>query len=38
MMIGVDEETAHEDACKLEHVLSDKSIKKIKDLVMNKRR
>ena len=38
MMLGVDEKTAHEDACKLEHVLSDKSIQKIKDKVMNQRR
>lgn len=36
LLIGVDEETAHEDACKLEHVLSKKSIQKIKDLVMKK--
>ncbi len=36
IMLGVDEETAHEDACKLEHVLSKKSIQKIKELVMKK--
>ena len=30
MAIGVDEETAYEDSCKIEHFISDKSIEKIK--------
>ncbi len=29
MMLGVDEETAREDACKMEHVLSEESFKAI---------
>ena len=31
--IGVDKETAVKDACKIEHVVSDKTIKAIKDFV-----
>ena len=30
MMLGVDEETASEDACKIEHLISDKSFESIK--------
>ena len=30
MMLGVDEETAAEDACKIEHVISDKSFETLK--------
>ena len=30
MTIGVDEETAYEDSCKIEHFISDKSMEKIK--------
>ncbi len=30
IMLGVDEQTASEDACKIEHVISDKSFEKIK--------
>ena len=33
--LGVDKETAAEDACKMEHVLSDKSFNAIKDHVAN---
>ena len=31
MALGVDEETAYEDACKIEHHISDTSIEKIKE-------
>lgn len=31
MAMGVDEETAYEDACRIEHYISDKSILKIKE-------
>jgi len=31
MMIGVDEETAYSDACKIEHCISDKSFSCLKD-------
>jgi len=31
MALGVDEETAYEDACKIEHYISDKSVDKIKE-------
>ena len=34
--IGVDEQTAANDACKIEHVLSDESIAAIKKIVENK--
>ena len=33
MSIGVDKTTAEEDACRIEHVISDKSFKAIKELV-----
>lgn len=33
--LGVDEETAAEDACKMEHDISDKSFKAIKEHVKN---
>lgn len=35
-MIGVDEETASEDACKIEHVISDKTFEAIKKLMSDK--
>lgn len=31
MALGVDEETAYEDACRIEHYISDKSVQKIKE-------
>ena len=31
MMIGVDEETATQDACRIEHVISEQSFNKIKE-------
>ena len=34
--LGVDEETASEDACKIEHDISDKSFDAIKNHVLNK--
>lgn len=36
MMLGVDEETASEDACKIEHVISDKSFNSLKKYMENK--
>lgn len=33
MMLGVDEETATQDACKIEHVISEKSFQAIKEHV-----
>ena len=33
--LGVSEETASEDACKLEHAISDESFEAIKNFVMN---
>lgn len=33
MSIGIDKKTAEEDACRIEHVISDKSFKVIKKLV-----
>ena len=30
MLLGVDEETASEDACRIEHVISDKSFESLK--------
>jgi len=36
MMLGIDEETASEDACKIEHVISEKSFKTIKKYVEDK--
>ncbi len=35
--LGVSEETAYEDSCKIEHVVSDETIEKIKDF-LNKNR
>jgi len=35
-MLGVDEQTASEDACKIEHVISDKSFEAIKKLMEEK--
>lgn len=35
MMLGVDEKTASEDACKIEHVISDKSFETIKKYIQN---
>ena len=34
--LGIDEETASEDACKIEHDVSDKSFEAIKNFVNNK--
>ena len=36
MLLGVDEETASEDACRIEHVISDRSFKTIKDFIKDK--
>ncbi len=36
MMLGVDEETAGEDACKIEHVISEKTFEAIKNYIKNK--
>ncbi|MBS6062950.1 MAG: metal-dependent transcriptional regulator, partial [Peptostreptococcaceae bacterium] len=36
MSIGVDEQTATKDACKMEHVISDKSLDAIKTYLMIK--
>ena len=35
ILLGVDEETASEDACKIEHVISDKSFETIKKFLEN---
>ena len=35
MMLGVDAETAAEDACKIEHVISDKSFESLKKHIEN---
>ncbi len=35
MMLGVDEKTAYEDSCKIEHDLSKKSFQKIKEWLKN---
>lgn len=35
-MLGVDEETASEDACKIEHVISDKSFATLKRFIESK--
>lgn len=35
--IGVDEKTASEDACKIEHVISDKTFEKMKEHAVQKR-
>ena len=36
MMMGVDEETASEDACRIEHVISDKSFESLKKYMEDK--
>ena len=36
IMLGIDEKTASDDACRIEHVISDKSFAVIKDLVDGK--
>ncbi len=36
IMLGVDEKTASEDACKIEHVISDESFAAIKKYTQNK--
>ena len=36
MMIGVDEETATEDACKIEHDISDRTLEAIKKYIEDK--
>ena len=36
MQIGVDEKTASDDACKIEHVISDKSFECLKQYLKNK--
>lgn len=36
MMIGVDEETASEDACRIEHVISDQTLEAIKKHISDK--
>lgn len=36
MMLGIDEETASEDACRIEHVISEKSFETIKKYVEDK--
>lgn len=35
MSLGVDEETAYKDSCKIEHDISDKSFNKIKEYLQN---
>jgi len=35
-MLGVDEETASEDACKIEHIISDKSFEMLKKYLEDK--
>lgn len=35
ILLGVDEATASEDACKIEHVISDKSFESIKKFIEN---
>ncbi|MGN0620965.1 MAG: metal-dependent transcriptional regulator [Porcipelethomonas sp.] len=35
-ILGVSEETAEHDACKIEHIISDESFEKIKELVLEK--
>jgi DtxR family Mn-dependent transcriptional regulator len=32
-VVGVDPDTAEQDACKMEHVLSEKTLKRMKDLI-----
>ncbi len=36
VMLGIDEETASEDACKIEHVISDKSFEMLKKYIEDK--
>lgn len=36
MLMGVDEETAAEDACRIEHVISDKSFESLKKYMSDK--
>lgn len=36
-LIGVSEETASEDACRIEHVISDETVAAIKKYIMNKK-
>lgn len=36
MMLGIDEDTASEDACKIEHVISDKSFETLKKYMEDK--
>ena len=38
MSIGVSEENASKDACRVEHVISDESFEKIKSIVFDKRK
>ena len=35
ILLGVDSQTASEDACKIEHVISDTAFEKIKDYISN---
>jgi len=35
MLLGVDEETATEDACKIEHIISDKTFQALKKHVQD---
>lgn len=35
MAIGVDEKTAVQDACNIEHAISDESFEKLKDTLQN---
>ncbi len=36
-VLGVDEQTAEDDACKIEHIISEQTFEKIKHLVFQKR-
>lgn len=36
MLLGVDEDTALEDSCKIEHDISDASFEKLKEFIQNK--
>lgn len=38
MLLGVDKETASEDACKIEHVISDKSFETLKKYMKDKQK
>lgn len=35
ILMGVSEDTAYEDSCKIEHVISDETFKKLKDFIHN---